>query len=332
MRSQFDPFCKSFRNFTSNYDWDSPERILIAVIYNVLTCVPIDDNAQLTMETQLQADSLWDMWIGPLMRGYKQEEKRQFFRRIVYSAKYAMSIQGCFRFSRDVHRKESSFARQQVIDAAVKIGLLYEVRSPKGSPKMSRYIPTGQFRKFACEDPWDFDAERMKRFVYLRRRGVNDQNLWIDPDNLTAKLYQEKLERINTVNNDYVISCERFSVLNNSHLPRSRLRPVFYAVFTDPFDLHGRLYTGKYGHQSLDRQERKTIQFGNEKSVELDYSGLHCRMLYNLEKIDFRDDPYKLWGSGTPDDLRKLAKLVVNTAINANTPESAIASCNYCLS
>ena len=66
-----------------------------------------------------------------------------------------------------------------------------------------------------------------------------------------------------------------------------RLNPVLYAVFTNDFKHHGRLYTGKGGHQSLRKTERATIEFNGLPTVELDYGGLHVRMLYHLRGEEY---------------------------------------------
>lgn len=75
---------------------------------------------------------------------------------------------------------------------------------------------------------------------------------------------------------------------------RHPLFPVLYAVYTDDFDHGGRLYTGKGGHLNLSKQERRTIRLNGHKTVELDYGGLHIRMLYHLAGADYplNSDPY----------------------------------------
>src|SRR5262249_1638443 len=92
---------------------------------------------------------------------------------------------------------------------------------------------------------------------------------------------------------------------------------------------HGRLYTGKFGHQSLSKIERKTICIDGGPTVELDYGGLHPRLLYHLGGIDYQDDPYALWGEQTTKPMRTLTKTLINALINAPTPQEAIAACNY---
>lgn len=72
------------------------------------------------------------------------------------------------------------------------------------------------------------------------------------------------------------------------------LYPVLYAVYTDDFEHGGRFYTGKGGHQNLSKPERATIRFNGHPTVELDFGGLHIRMLYHLagSKWPLKLDPY----------------------------------------
>jgi hypothetical protein len=114
----------------------------------------------------------------------------------------------------------------------------------------------------------------------------------------------------------------------NDFANRRQIRPIHYAIFTEDWERHGRLYTGRYGHQSLRKIERRTIEFNGCPSVELDYSGMHPRLLYHLGRIDYRGDPYKLWGKQTTKPQRLLAKTVVNAALNARSRQAAISACN----
>jgi hypothetical protein len=109
---------------------------------------------------------------------------------------------------------------------------------------------------------------------------------------------------------------------------RKQLRPIHYAIFTDSFDCQGRMYTGKYGHQALMKEERAKIKFGAEPAVEWDFSGLFPRMLYHIEGEDYRKDPYAIWAEETTPCRRMLAKLLINALINAKTPQGAISACN----
>jgi hypothetical protein len=72
------------------------------------------------------------------------------------------------------------------------------------------------------------------------------------------------------------------------------LYPTLYMVYTNDFQHGGRLYTGKGGHQNISKIERSTIQFNGHPTTELDFGGLHIRMLYHLAGTEYPldKDPY----------------------------------------
>jgi len=75
---------------------------------------------------------------------------------------------------------------------------------------------------------------------------------------------------------------------------KHRLRPRLHATYTGNFEHNGRFYSLRGGHQSLAKAERATICFDGQPTVELDYGGLHVRMLYHLAGDDYplSSDPY----------------------------------------
>ena len=72
-----------------------------------------------------------------------------------------------------------------------------------------------------------------------------------------------------------------------------KLNYIFlHRVFNNgKFSLGGRFYGSV--HQQLPKDYRKHIFINDNPTVELDYSALHIRMLYHLEGVDFRKDPYE---------------------------------------
>ena len=88
----------------------------------------------------------------------------------------------------------------------------------------------------------------------------------------------------------------------------------------------GRFYQAP--HVTIPSACRKTIIINDEPSVELDYSGQHIRMLYNLIKIDYRDECYvypKNDETNKNDRKRiKLASLIVINSINRKKAIKAI--------
>ncbi len=85
------------------------------------------------------------------------------------------------------------------------------------------------------------------------------------------------------------------------------------------FELGGRFY-GNY--QTLPKELRRHIVINNEPTVELDYSAHHIRMVYHLEGIDYREDPY-LAITGDPKE-RVVFKLLLLVAMNAEDEGKAL--------
>jgi len=275
------------------------------------------------MQTRRQAALLFNK-LQPHLKPYKTADKRKLWEQVFHASKQAVYFGGVVRYSR--HPQRSSRILLQVIDAACQAGLLKNHKSPPGSPKISRLLPLRQLASYTESDPWEFDPRRDNQLVFLRDRQTGD-DLPFNPKNSIPARVQSRLELVNKINSLSRISYDAYDPLSKKTCSR-QLRPIHYAIFHDEFDLHGRIYTGKYGHQGLTKIERHTICFDDESSVELDYSALHPRMVYHLEGIDFQDDPYQLWGRDTTPDQRLLAKITLNSAINATGRNAAVAACN----
>jgi hypothetical protein len=65
---------------------------------------------------------------------------------------------------------------------------------------------------------------------------------------------------------------------------------------------------------------RPFIHINGEKSVEIDYSAYHIRMLYHREGIDYTEDPYLVCGGPEMRDIYKAVGLI---SINAENDQSA---------
>jgi hypothetical protein len=172
----------------------------------------------------------------------------------------------------------------------------------------------------------------MEQPLVVMRDRASKQEIACDRNHPVAKDVWKKLERVNRINFAVEITHLPYCEWRQRFTERRRLRPIHYCIFTKNFDLHGRIYTGRYGHQNLRKMERSTIWFGGEPCVELDYSGFHTRMCYHLERIDYQGDPYALWGENTTEQLRLMAKTVINAALNAENANAAISACNLGLS
>ncbi len=84
----------------------------------------------------------------------------------------------------------------------------------------------------------------------------------------------------------------------------------------------GRFY--KAPHITLPSACRKTMTINGEPTAELDYSGLHIRMLYNHLGIDYRDECYVYLKSDTANkDDRERIKLASLIIINSSDRKEA---------
>lgn len=332
------------RQFISALEWirkqDERENTRMSerwLAYNRLPAIPLEIGGKITTETRRQGDLLFaEVCKSPLIKGYKLDDKLRFCQDILYASKRAMHKGGCVRYDRDITK--TSRLQLQVIDAAVEQGFFKEHRSKPGSPKMSRLVPTEKMRPYYSQNPWAFDPDNRKTFVILSDRG-SDQELPID---WSIKLFadtQERLKLINKTNRHCEITYEPINPISDRYGTRRGLACVAYARFLMPDTerhgdgfLHGRIYVGRHGHQSLNRQERKTIEFNGRPSVELDYSGLHPRLLYHLAGIEYDADPYHLWDDKTTDSARMLVKVLMNALINADNDTDALRAANRSLS
>jgi hypothetical protein len=73
--------------------------------------------------------------------------------------------------------------------------------------------------------------------------------------------------------------------------------------------------------QNVPKQWRELIRIEDEQTIEWDYSGLHIVLLYALKGLDYWEvgggDPYKLPDQEPSERLRRLLKIVLLVAINA---------------
>jgi hypothetical protein len=91
-----------------------------------------------------------------------------------------------------------------------------------------------------------------------------------------------------------------------------------HRVFTDNLKSGGRYYGPMW--QMLSEELRKYLFIDGYPVVELDYSGLHLRMLYHREGMDYKGDPY---GFGSTQE-RPYLKLVSLIMINKKTRQGLL--------
>jgi|ERR1039457_2258198 G:T-mismatch repair DNA endonuclease (very short patch repair protein) len=107
-----------------------------------------------------------------------------------------------------------------------------------------------------------------------------------------------------------------------------RVETDLHAIFNNgSFEKGGRLYNNKNGYQYLPEKIRKNIYINNEPTIELDFSGIHPRLLYAEEGIQYDGDLYNVI---CPDhtELRKIFKITMLLMINNETYTKAFQACN----
>jgi len=96
-----------------------------------------------------------------------------------------------------------------------------------------------------------------------------------------------------------------------------RLNTSMRASFNGKLTQGGRLYScGENHYQGLERGERPKITINGNKTIELDYKGLHPYLLYAAEGIQYKGDPYTV--IDPHKELRPFLKKILICMINSN--------------
>ncbi len=300
-----------------------------AFVFNDLPTITLGGKA--TQRCRHQARVLYEQMN---VKGYVDKRKLEHFITLVVTAKRAIHQRCGIRYSRA--KSKSTRAQLQVIDAAIAAGYFEPFRAPKGAPRMSRLIPTPKLAALADMDPWSYDDTRPSKLVRLRRRGADETEADLDfnPELDLPRNVGDRLADLNELNAKHYFTYCPFDTWDQSPAARRRFRPIHHALYhitdDDPEWMHGRIYGD---HQQMRKIERPTILIDREPTVELDFSSYHAMILYHQAGIDYRDDPYALWGH-TSAPLRLLGKLVMACHLNATTRQAAMraatsAACQY---
>lgn len=147
-------------------------------------------------------------------------------------------------------------------------------------------------------------------------------------ENAKTRRIRRVLNRANSVNRRAEIKC----ILGRSAIS---LNTDLHAIFIDAsFEKYGRLHaSGPYNYQQLSKDERKNIRFDHQPIVELDYSGLHPRLIYAKEGIQYDDDPYIIFEANKElresKDLRDIVKTLLIILLNSDNEKEARKAGNY---
>jgi hypothetical protein len=128
---------------------------------------------------------------------------------------------------------------------------------------------------------------------------------WIDL-NVSDKVYEKIAEET-----------EKKKNRSDIDFNRKLLKRVFN---NNSFEDGGRFYHGWW--HDIPKRFRKNITIDGKRTVEVDYSSIHFRILYAEQGIDIGDDdPYIIEGY---EDRRDEIKLALNIILNAETKNKAI--------
>ena len=128
---------------------------------------------------------------------------------------------------------------------------------------------------------------------------------WIDLE-VSDKVYEEIAEET-----------EKKKNRSDIDFNRKLLKRVFN---NNSFEDGGRFYHGWW--QEISKEYRKNITIDAKRTVEVDYSSIHFRILYAEQGIDIGDDdPYIIEGY---EANRSIVKLALNIILNAETKNKAI--------
>jgi hypothetical protein len=180
-----------------------------------------------------------------------------------------------------------------------------------------------------CKYSFSPAFSQLRKFEIIRLRDNNSKLISYDDDQDTRRmrrdltLYNKKIESMFV---DLFVDDEIMPEIDFSRKP-------LYRVFKGSFEEGGRFYGGWYQY-AVSKNLRKHIVMGyaplptpyEDKirytpTVELDFSGLHPRLLYSLEGIEFEGDPY--WHEDHPN-LRPLVKLMMIIALNASSKKATV--------
>lgn len=151
------------------------------------------------------------------------------------------------------------------------------------------------------------------RNVSDKRKAVDEYNLLLDRTHIDVDV-------------DCITNADRYDLMNRLYLAKDKFRYSInlgskrvYRVFNNGSFKQGGRYYGAWwiGCPSI---LRKYITIQGESTVELDYSNIHINLLYAFKKINFAElktDAYMLVDN---DPDRKLNKLILLTAYNAESP------------
>jgi hypothetical protein len=208
--------------------------------------------------------------------------------------------------------------------------------------RLSRMRATGVLRQLFAEyalQPYMSELSDYEEVIVLRAAKKADQRrgdeVDYDDDKETDRMravVRELNKKLESVFIDLYVPDSMIGQLNDElgrkpeNKPfeprRKRLRRIFN---NGTFNQGGRFYGG-FWQELPNRGQyewRRSIFIDNERTTEIDYSGLHLAMLYATERKEMpSEDPYQL--GNYDESVRSFLKVALNTMLNADNEHEAI--------
>lgn len=214
----------------------------------------------------------------------------------------------------------------RVIDGLLELGLIvqksgfHDPRTEKGFLSVMRATPRliDLIESWAVAPSMIGRSEIEPELIVLR----DSQKVEIDyQDEPTIEQMRVNLRLYNSFINQTNLEIDLLPEMLPKAIDRSR--KSLHRVFNNGnFKEGGRFYGGWW--QEMPKEIRKHITIDGERTVEMDYSGMHLRMLYAKKGVDCIGDPYAMGTDHT--GLRPLCKLILLVALNAESFKKAVAA------
>ena len=194
------------------------------------------------------------------------------------------------------------------IDKLVALGWAKEIFRSKGQGKFSEVIATerltGMFFLFSASTLPFYSIRAKRELVELRSK---DKKTITYPSCELAQTRKQQLSNYNNEMKKHKVTLEQIE-LNTS----------LYSVFShDDMKKGGRFYGSEY--QCIPSMYRQDILINNRETIEVDYSSLHIRMLYDMDKIDIPEGDLYALQPNQSKEQRGEAKLASLITINSST-------------
>lgn len=179
--------------------------------------------------------------------------------------------------------------------------------------KVVKSRKTGKDKKIKTKKPFQYvdtaETDQLKDVVLAYNRQLDNTHIDCDAGCISKADRADLIKILQDYHKDPIISID----LSSKNVHR---------VFNNQsFEQGGRFYGAWW--IGCPKILRKYITINGEPTVELDYSGIHIQLLYAMEGVNYaarKEDAYTL-DDGVPD--RKLNKLILLTALNAENETKA---------